>query len=144
MVSFYFVLLLSLFGLCSGLVAPTNIRFFRTSTFRTQTKITYQRISRIYADIIDIPNQIAFNEATTRNEVNIPIVIDFQKSNCRPCIKVAPLLRNLANKYENKVKFYKVDADSSKECLMILKGKFSTSCLYICDTDTLFTFQKIT
>ncbi len=49
-------------------------------------------------------------------------IIDFQKSQCKPCIKVAPAYEALAVKYESKAKFYKVDADSSKDALAVLKA----------------------
>ena len=48
-------------------------------------------------------------------------IIDFQKSLCKPCKKIAPLYEQLAYKYRDSVDFYKVDADSSKECLSLLK-----------------------
>lgn len=49
------------------------------------------------------------------------MIVDFQKSLCKPCKKVAPLFEEMANKYYETVDFYKVDADSSKECLALLK-----------------------
>lgn len=73
------------------------------------------------ARIDDIPNQQAFDTITSAAEKS-PIVIDFQKSNCSPCKRVAPLFNAMAKKYENSVRFYKVDADSSKEALLVLKA----------------------
>ena len=52
---------------------------------------------------------------------DVPIVVDFQKSNCKPCIKMAPDLDAMAAKYDGKMKFYKVDADSSKDALRLMK-----------------------
>lgn len=70
--------------------------------------------------IIDIPNQNSFDDTIAIKD--IPIVIDFQKSNCRPCKLVAPKFFNLAKKYSEKVRFYKVDADSSSEAKNVLKS----------------------
>ena len=49
------------------------------------------------------------------------MIIDFQKSQCKPCKKVAPEFEKLAEKYADSVNFFKVDADSSRECLALMK-----------------------
>ena len=49
------------------------------------------------------------------------MIVDFQKSLCKPCKKVAPDFEKLAEKYADSVQFFKVDADSSKECLALMK-----------------------
>jgi len=70
------------------------------------------------------------NSITTKEELDAitihstsptPVVIDFQKSACKPCVRIAPLYLELSNKYESSVVFYKVDADSSVEALALLK-----------------------
>ena len=71
--------------------------------------------------IADIASDDAFAAATAAE--NTISVIDFQKSKCKPCIKVAPLFASLSEKYiEKNIRFYKVDADSSAEALGILKA----------------------
>lgn len=49
------------------------------------------------------------------------MIVDFQKSLCKPCKRVAPLFEEMAKKYTDSVDFFKVDADSSSECLALLK-----------------------
>ena len=49
------------------------------------------------------------------------MIVDFSKSLCKPCKRVAPLFEEMAKKYMDSVDFFKVDADSSKECLALLK-----------------------
>lgn len=72
----------------------------------------------------------AINSITTKEQLDAitihstsstPVVIDFQKSACKPCVRIAPLYLELSTKYESSVSFYKVDADSSVEALALLK-----------------------
>ena len=39
-------------------------------------------------------------------ETGKPAVVDFQKSLCKPCKRIAPLFEKLAEKFENKVASY--------------------------------------
>ncbi len=86
------------------------------------TRDMKQPIARIFKlrSIVDIVSEEAFKEATA--SANTISVVDFQKSKCKPCIKVAPLYISLAEKYTENARFYKVDADSSPEALGILKA----------------------
>ena len=68
--------------------------------------------------ITDISTKDLYEQVTTTTKT---IVIDFQKSKCKPCTKVAPLFQKLSERYAAHVEFYKVDGDSSREALMLLK-----------------------
>ena len=46
---------------------------------------------------------------------NKPVVIDFYADWCGPCRLVAPLMKELAKEYENKVTFYKVNVDNDRD-----------------------------
>ena len=46
---------------------------------------------------------------------NIPALVDFWAAWCGPCKMIAPLLDELADEYEGKVKICKVDVDSNRE-----------------------------
>lgn len=48
-------------------------------------------------------------------------VVDFQKSKCRPCIKVAPLFIALSETYSENSNFYKVDSDSWPQALSLMR-----------------------
>lgn len=61
-------------------------------------------------------------EAATKATSKVPSVIDFQKSKCKPCIRIAPEFEALAEKYQGTANFYKVDADSSSEALALMKA----------------------
>lgn len=48
-------------------------------------------------------------------------VVDFQKSKCRPCIKVAPLFMALSETYFETANFFKVDSDSWPQALSLMR-----------------------
>ncbi len=48
-------------------------------------------------------------------EGDVPCVIDFYADWCKPCKMVAPIMDDLAIKYEGRVKIYKVDTDKEKK-----------------------------
>lgn len=71
--------------------------------------------------ISSIQNRREYESIISSPENKI-LVIDFQKSQCRPCQKVAPLFAELAEKYSGQgVVFYKADADTSPECKDLMK-----------------------
>jgi len=63
-----------------------------------------------------------FEKATKDVNNKMPSVIDFQKSKCKPCIRIAPEFEALSEKYQGTANFYKVDADSSSEALALMKA----------------------
>lgn len=57
-----------------------------------------------------------FTDNNWDNEViksNIPVVIDFWAEWCGPCRMVAPIVEELAEEYDGKVKFGELDVDSN-------------------------------
>ena len=48
-------------------------------------------------------------------EGDVPCVIDFYADWCGPCKRVAPIMDDLADRYDGKVKIYKIDTDKEKE-----------------------------
>ena len=51
-------------------------------------------------------------------ESETPVLVDFWADWCAPCKMVAPVLDDLANEYDGKVKFTKVDVDTNPETAM--------------------------
>ena len=62
------------------------------------------------------------NEFTFKGER--PCVIDFYATWCGPCKMVAPILEKLAQEYDGKVDFYKVDTDKEQKLASILKIQY--------------------
>lgn len=51
-------------------------------------------------------------------EAETPVVVDFWAEWCVPCKMVAPVLDDLANEYDGKIKFTKVDVDTNPQTAM--------------------------
>jgi len=54
-----------------------------------------------------------FEEEVLRSE--LPVLVDFYAEWCPPCFVIAKTLRELAEEYEGRVKFVKVDIDENRE-----------------------------
>ena len=51
-------------------------------------------------------------------ESDTPVLVDFWAEWCAPCKMVAPVLDDLAEEYDGKIKFTKVDVDTNPETAM--------------------------
>jgi thioredoxin len=50
-----------------------------------------------------------------------PCVIDFYADWCRPCKMVAPIMEDLAKKYDGKVKIYKINTDKERKLAQVFQ-----------------------
>ncbi|NQV15584.1 thioredoxin, partial [bacterium] len=62
---------------------------------------------------------------------DIPCVIDFWAEWCGPCKMVAPVLEELSNEYDGKIKVYKVDTESEQELSGIFGIRSIPSMLFV-------------
>lgn len=97
---------------------------------RVQSHFTLHQISprsRISSNTVlrvvtELTTSEEFAKVTSLCESSAIVVIDFQKSQCKPCIRLAPEFEKLAEKFSARgAQFYKIDADSSKSSLALLK-----------------------
>lgn len=60
-----------------------------------------------------------------------PAIIDFYADWCGPCRALAPILENVAKKYEGKVDIYKVDTEASPELAALFGVRGIPALLFI-------------
>ena len=60
-----------------------------------------------------------FDEEVVKSDV--PVVVDFWAEWCGPCKMIAPIVEQLADEYDGKVKFAKLDVDSNPNASMRFK-----------------------
>ncbi len=59
-----------------------------------------------------------------------PCIIDFYADWCKPCKMIAPIMEELAEKYEGQLKVYKVDTQTERELARVFRIQSIPSILY--------------
>jgi thioredoxin len=60
-----------------------------------------------------------------------PVVVDFYADWCRPCRRLAPILRDIAQHYNGEVDFYRINVDENPEIASVFQIR-SIPLLLIC------------
>ena len=66
---------------------------------------------------------VTITDETFQTEVlesSLPVLVDFWAAWCSPCLMVAPIVEELAQEYEGRLKVGKVDVDSEQKVAMNL------------------------
>ncbi len=61
----------------------------------------------------------------------VPAIIDFYADWCGPCKMVAPILEELSEEYDGKLKIYKVDTDAEQELAAVFGIQSIPSMLFV-------------
>jgi thioredoxin 1 len=62
-------------------------------------------------------NVLELTEQTFESEVlqsEVPVLVDFTATWCGPCKKLSPIIEEIANDYNGKIKVAKVDVDTAR------------------------------
>ncbi len=62
--------------------------------------------------VIDVTDQ-NFEEEVIKSD--LPVLVDLWAPWCRPCLMVAPVVEKLAEKYNGKFKFYRLNVDENQQ-----------------------------
>ncbi len=62
---------------------------------------------------------------------DLPCIIDFYADWCGPCKMVEPILNELSEEYEGKVKFYRVNTDKEQELAAVFGIRSIPSLLFV-------------
>jgi thioredoxin len=76
--------------------------------------------------VFDFENHSAWNY-----EGDLPCVIDFYADWCGPCKMVTPIMEELAQEYEGKVLFYKVDTQAEQDLAAMFGIQSIPSILFV-------------
>lgn len=76
--------------------------------------------------VFDFENHSAWNYAG-----DLPCVIDFYADWCGPCKMVAPIMDELAQEYEGKIEFYKIDTQAEQDLAAMFGIQSIPSILFV-------------
>lgn len=62
---------------------------------------------------------------------SVPAIIDFYADWCNPCKMVAPILEELAEEYQGKIKVYKINTEEQQELASVFGIRSIPSLLFI-------------
>ena len=84
-----------------------------------------------YADFLKKVWNFEKNPQQWIYEGDEPCVIDFYADWCGPCRRVAPIMEEMAKKYDGKVKIYKVNVDKESKLASVFRIRSIPAVLFI-------------
>jgi thioredoxin len=67
---------------------------------------------------------------------NLPIILDFHATWCRPCKMLAPHLQTIQNEYKGKLIVYKIDVDQEPELAQLFNVQAMPTIIFMATKDT--------
>lgn len=61
--------------------------------------------------MVNVINDVGFDQEINNSQV--PVVVDFWAAWCGPCKMLSPVIDELSNEYNGKVKFFKLNVDEN-------------------------------
>ncbi|NPA37473.1 MAG: thioredoxin [Chlorobi bacterium] len=71
------------------------------------------------------------NNKEWKYQGDVPCIIDFYADWCQPCKIVAPVLEELEEEYQGKIKVYKVDTEAERELAAVFGIQSIPSLLFV-------------
>lgn len=73
-----------------------------------------------------------YTKSTNFNRVGeLPIILDFYATWCRPCKMLAPHLQTIQNKYKSKLIVYSIDVDKEPELAKLFKVEAMPTIIFV-------------
>lgn len=108
------------------IIAITAFVFSLLSITANAQKIEHITAEQFQKKVFDYKNKVEWDFSG-----DVPVVIDFYATWCRPCKKVAPILEELQKEYKGKLVIYKVNVDKEKELTNVFGVQSMPTFLFI-------------
>lgn len=108
------------------IIAIATFLFLLFSITVKAQKIEHITAEEFQKEVFDYKNKTSWDFSG-----DVPVVIDFYATWCRPCKKVAPILEELQEEYKGKLVIYKVNVDKEKELTHVFGVQSMPTFLFI-------------